>query len=60
MGIGFCVLYGVPISEYIQSVASIEDLARHYLTAELIALSSATHENEKLTPPQWEIFLCES
>ena len=50
MGIGFCILYGVPISKYIQSIASIEDLARHYQTAELIALSSAMHENEKLLP----------
>ena len=51
MGIGFCVLYSVPISKYFQSIASIEDLARHYQAAELIALSSAMHQNEKLPPP---------
>ena len=59
MGIGFCASGGVPISKYIQSIASIEDSGRHYERAELIALSSARHENEKLPPPQWEVFLYE-
>ena len=59
MGIGFCALGGVLISKYIQSIASIEDSVRHYECAELIALSSARHENEKPPPPQWEVFLYE-